>query len=81
MNIKERPMTYKGQTMSLAQWCRELNINRNLIYNRLDRGWSVDKTLSMPPLKRGRNKEEANQYFMVGLHREVLFGDYEDAVI
>lgn len=35
-----------GQKLTVAQWARKLNIQPYLIYSRLRRGWTVDRTLS-----------------------------------
>ena len=43
-----RLLTYKGQTKTIAQWARELHINRSTLDSRLERGWSVDKTIGTP---------------------------------
>lgn len=43
-----RLLTYKGQTKTIAQWARELHVNRSMLDSRLERGWSVDKTIGTP---------------------------------
>ena len=42
-------LTHKGKTMCLSDWAKELGINRNTLRRRLDKGWSVEKTLDTPP--------------------------------
>ncbi len=42
-------LTYKGQTLSVADWAKKLGLKPNTIRGRLNRlGWSVEKTLSTP---------------------------------
>ena len=39
-------ITYKGKTMSLADWCRELDLNKHTVESRLySKHWSIDKAL------------------------------------
>lgn len=38
-----RLITYKGKTQSLANWCRELNLNYGTIKCRIRRNWTVEK--------------------------------------
>lgn len=40
-----RLVTYKGKTQSLANWCRELNLNYDTIKCRIKRNWTVEKAL------------------------------------
>lgn len=35
-------ITYKGETKTLEQWCRQLNLSRSMIKHRYERGWAVD---------------------------------------
>ena len=49
-------ITFKGQTMTVAQWAEKLGINKNTLYNRLDNlKWSVEKALN-EPVRRGGNR-------------------------
>jgi hypothetical protein len=34
---------YKGRTQTLAQWCEELQLNRNTVVSRLRANWSTEK--------------------------------------
>jgi hypothetical protein len=43
-------LTYQGRTQSLTQWAREIGISKASLQNRFERGWSVEKALSTPPL-------------------------------
>lgn len=49
-----RILIFNGKTQSMAQWSRELALSSNTILWRLNHGWSIEKTLSMPPLPRKR---------------------------
>jgi hypothetical protein len=40
-------LTYNGQSKSIADWAKELKINRFTIYQRLHRGWAIEKVLSI----------------------------------
>lgn len=35
--------TYKGETKSLTEWCKELNLQYTRVHKRITRGWSVEK--------------------------------------
>lgn len=40
---------YKGKTQTLAQWCRELDINYKTVSERINgRGWAVEKSFETP---------------------------------
>lgn len=36
---------YRGQTKTLAQWCRDFRLNYKTIYQRLQRGWSFEEAI------------------------------------
>lgn len=44
-------LTYADETMNVTQWAEYLNIPRQILYDRLRLGWSVDRVLTTP--KRG----------------------------
>lgn len=46
-----RTITYKGETLTLAQWSKRLGGNPSLIRNRLNSGWSVEKIVTTPVRK------------------------------
>lgn len=50
-----RFLQYDGKSMSVSDWSRETGINIRTLINRLNLGWSVEKTLSSIPAK-GRNQ-------------------------
>lgn len=43
-----RVITFRGKSMTVAQWGREFGVPRNTIYARLNRGWSVARSLGEP---------------------------------
>lgn len=45
-----RFITYKGETKTVAEWSKIKGIKRMTICSRLDKGWSVEKTLETPVL-------------------------------
>ena len=47
-----RLLTYNGKTQTVSEWSREYGFKNNVITQRLERGWSVEKTLSTPQLWR-----------------------------
>jgi hypothetical protein len=44
---------YRGRTQSIVAWARELGLNKQLIYTRLRRGWSVVDAFETPTGKYG----------------------------
>lgn len=43
-----RLMTCNGETFSLGEWCRRLNVSRHTMYRRFSAGWTVAAALSTP---------------------------------
>lgn len=53
-------ITYNGETHSVAEWSRILNIHNSTLANRLKHGWSVKEAFETPPSKHnGKNKRVA----------------------
>ncbi|MBY0469146.1 MAG: hypothetical protein K2Q07_09240 [Burkholderiaceae bacterium] len=50
------PITYQGRTMLVAEWAAELGFDANMLRQRLYLGWSVEKALSTPKAKLGRQR-------------------------
>lgn len=46
-----RLYTYKGETLTIAQWAEKAGISRNMLYKRLLRGWSIEKALTTEKLR------------------------------
>lgn len=47
-----RWVVYGGRYITLSDLCRELNLNRGTIYQRLHSGWSMEKAITTPVLGR-----------------------------
>ena len=43
-----RMITYNGQTKSVIEWADHLGIPRQSLYNRVFRGWSIDRIFNQP---------------------------------
>lgn len=43
-----RKISYMGESMTLAQWARKLDLSYDGLRARINRGWTVEKTLSTP---------------------------------
>lgn len=47
-------LTFGGKTQCVAAWSEEIGVSKNTLHDRLRRGWSVERTLSVVPgSKRG----------------------------
>jgi hypothetical protein len=45
-----RLLTFRGETKTVTQWAEHFNIKSSLIFDRLDRGWSVEDALLLPKI-------------------------------
>lgn len=45
------PISFNGITKNMTEWQSELGFPKDLIYSRLKRGWSIEKSLSTPLLR------------------------------
>lgn len=41
-------LEYGGERMSLVEWAEKLGIHKNTLWNRLNRGWSLERALTAP---------------------------------
>lgn len=41
-------LTHKGNTKTVSEWARYLGIDSKILYTRLKRGWTIEKTLETP---------------------------------
>lgn len=48
-----RVVTFKGETRCATEWAELLGFNPRTLINRLERGWSVEKTLTTPTIHTG----------------------------
>ncbi|WP_333822425.1 hypothetical protein [Pinisolibacter sp.] len=44
----DRRVTFKGITRNVAEWARFTGIDRHILYQRLDAGWTIERTLTTP---------------------------------
>ena len=51
-----RMLTFQGVTQCMTAWAEELGLSRGAIKGRLKNGWSVEETLSTPPLRFGQKR-------------------------
>ena len=47
-------LTYNGESHTVMQWSRILNISYNVLFARLRRGWDVERVLSTPVIVKSR---------------------------
>lgn len=40
--------TYRGERKCLSSWCRELNLNYEMTYSRVKRGWTFEQAITLP---------------------------------
>ena len=45
---RNRNITFQGKTLTMAEWSRDVGISWHVIWNRLNRGWSVERALTEP---------------------------------
>lgn len=50
-------LTFRGETLNVKQWSRRIGICHQTIQCRLNRGWTIDRVLSTPPLFVPYNKK------------------------
>ena len=54
-----RWLTYKGETLILADWAKRVGVKPTTLWLRLEKGWSVEDTLTVPIRKR-KTKERSS---------------------
>ena len=45
---RKKYLTHKGNTKTVSEWARYLGIDSKILYTRLKRGWTIEKTLETP---------------------------------
>ena len=45
---RNRILEYGGKCMTISEWSRELEINKNTFYKRIKSGWSVKRAITEP---------------------------------
>lgn len=48
-------VTFKGQTKTIAEWSRETGIDQHVLGGRIRNGWSVERAMKEPVIKRKPN--------------------------
>lgn len=43
--------SYNGESLTLTQWCRQLNLSYEMVRGRIRRGWTIEKALTTPVKK------------------------------
>jgi hypothetical protein len=43
-------LTFKGETKTLIDWANDLHLHAQTVIDRLRRGWSIDRSLSVEPI-------------------------------
>lgn len=51
---------YKDETLTIAEWSIKLDIPYHTLLNRLNRGWSIEKTLTTPVRERRGKNDKCN---------------------
>ena len=51
-------LTYKGETMTMTQWCERLGLNRTYVSHRLKRGKTVEEAFEEPVVERLKLKRK-----------------------
>ncbi len=50
-------VTINGESRTIAEWCAKTGAKRNIVYQRIKKGWEPSRALSDPPIRHGdRNK-------------------------
>lgn len=50
---RTRRVTLHGRTMCVKDWARELGISSAVVYTRMHKGWSAERALTTPLMRRG----------------------------
>ena len=46
-----RYITYNGETKTISQWADVIGIKKGTLWNRMERGWDIEKALTTPVIK------------------------------
>jgi predicted DNA binding protein len=57
---RSRKLTFKGETLTVAEWGERLGVNPMRLIGRLHRGWSEERTLSEPCDHSTRYRRKSN---------------------
>lgn len=53
-----RFLAFDGREMTVSQWAREVGIGNDTLRLRLAKGWSIERALTVPAMRRGPNRIE-----------------------
>lgn len=53
---RNRRLTFRGETMTAAEWAKRLGLHTATLYSRLDYGWSTERALTEVPSKAPRGR-------------------------
>lgn len=56
-----RYLSYNGETLTMAQWAKELNIKYQTLVARIERGWSVEDALTIQTTSHRRKRGISNE--------------------
>lgn len=56
-----RLITLDGETKTLAEWCREYRISKQLVIDRVKRGWDEETAITKPAAKYRDNQERQRE--------------------
>ncbi len=62
-------LEFNGKSQTVIEWSEELGISQYAIYQRLDSGWSTERTLT-EPAKHGRRPSAESKYPNVAFHKK-----------
>ncbi len=51
---RNRVLEFNGESLCVSEWAERLGCRVHFLIARLNRGWSIEKTLTTPPVPRGR---------------------------
>jgi len=51
-----RPITARGETLTIAEWAERLGTSRQTIRHRIEAGWTPEAAVSIPPSKKENSK-------------------------
>ena len=58
---RNRRLTYRGHTLTVAQWAEVVGLSQNTLENRVWRGWSTEEALTIPKGRRRPTDDERSE--------------------
>jgi hypothetical protein len=62
-------LTFRGETKPVVDWAAEVGISSFTLYQRVEQGWSTERTLT-EPAKLGRRPSEHTKYPNISFHKK-----------